>query len=134
MLCEKRDGGCHFPFVFVVAIAIAISSLRSMGIANKPELGFDFLAVFFTVVAAALTGTSFRLVVLQMQQVEELRSADLALADEHRSKLAEAMSELAKELRRRPEVSSSVTFALFAAPKNRVKTESPIDDQGSGSV
>lgn len=63
----------------------------------------------------ATTRISISISILQMEQVrdegEARRSTDLALT--------KAIRELTNELRRHPEISPSVTLALFAAPECR---------------
>jgi hypothetical protein len=120
--------------VTLIPLLILPSDVVKTRTGNSPNEWFaGFLAldaILLTLLAVQLAHSSARIAMLQMRQAEEHRSADRATD----LGLAEAMSEIAKELRRRPEVSSSVTFALFAAPGNRGNAESPIDGRGPGSV
>jgi hypothetical protein len=125
------------PFLILLfPAALGLSTILRI----PPDELIGLWAVLFAMGGLLFVNYSIKLGVFQMEQAEEHRLAEIALAEDNRSTdraLAEAMRELAKELRRRPEVSSSVTlasFALFAAPGNRGNAKSPIDETGPRSV
>lgn len=100
--------------VFVALLGVAtvvFLTVWTVRIHLPLETYIGWFALILASGAYVVAANSMQLVVLQMKQAEEDRSTDFALA--------EAMRDLAHELRRRPEVSSSVTLALFAAPETR---------------
>jgi hypothetical protein len=70
-----------------------------------------FLGVLIVYTALYLAACAMRIAMFQMEQAEEHhRSSQEALAN--------AMRDLAKEMRRRPDISSPVTFSLFGRPND----------------
>ena len=107
-------------FVFVCAIFLVVIPIQ-----NSRWSGFAALvSIFIAFQAVVISQTGVRIARLQMQQAKEHRSTDLALAN--------AITELTQELRRRPDVSSSVvTLSLFGPSSlTRPKPESPADKGG----
>jgi hypothetical protein len=72
------------------------------------------VATVITFGAFYLAVDSMKIGLLQMEQADEHYSADKMLTD--------AIDELTNELRRRPQISSPVTFSLFGSP-----SKSPIE-------
>jgi hypothetical protein len=66
------------------------------------------VATVITFGAFYLAVNSMKIGLLQMEQADEHYSADKMLTD--------AIGELTNELRRRPQISSPVTFSLFGSP------------------
>jgi hypothetical protein len=123
---EYKRSGWYILVVALPSVGLVYATVSGI----FPRLNLEAVAAVAAAILAfeaiMITRSSMAMALLQMMQAEEHRSTDLALT--------EAMRELAKELRRRPKVSSSVTFALFAAPGNRGNVESPIDGRGPGGV
>ncbi len=104
-----------FALLFVLVLVPCQIGLFVAVFLSKPVLGSDLLftimGVTLVFLAAIVAYGCLRLAVLRMEQAEEHRADDLVLAN--------AMEELTKELHRRPQVSSSTTFALFASDEQR---------------
>jgi hypothetical protein len=75
------------------------------------EIVLGGLAIIVALLAMPAASVSAKMMLLQMEQAEENRRSDIALAD--------AMSKLTKELRRRREIPASLTIALFGTAENR---------------
>ena len=79
-----------------------------------PNPAFEGLAVLlstlFVYTVLYLGACGMRLTMLQMEQAEDHQRITLHM-------LADALSEVRKELRRRPDASAPVTFSLFGRPK-----------------
>ena len=107
---------CFAVFLGVVITGLLPQTLQTAtGPITNPVFTDAATVLGILLAAGAAYGglVSLRIGLFQIQQAEERVSTDVALGKTMRE-MTNAMGELTKELRRRPEVSSSVTLALFA--------------------